>query len=512
MSTPDPQDAKARLPLAGNREASVSLTFVGRLVLPSGKENASLEGAEIHFLKIEGDGSEPNLRPEKAVAITATMGSFHCTIEEADYAAFASLRGCRTRVQIEPARISITKKSGSPQDLIWPVPLGVLRGKVKDCNGVPLAGIQLRAGTAKTKSDESGNYELAYLDPKRRIAIAVDEASLPEQISPPWWQTLSAGEITGDAHQGTPTTPLDLNTMHEIVLELRTNVVGKVLLFDGLPLRMGTISMRARFGPKASIMGPNYVVQTDEEGRFTIENPARGGYEARLFSSPPSQFRPDPLEIFLDCGQSIDPLLLLFDKGLGKSKIQGQVKDIQGRPLANLYFGLWPKKGAGGPDFSSYARGICYSSDHGEFWIEGIPQGEYLLARTPSHNPFSEKVVLDKVPWMEVKVDRGGGTTIVEWISELAIPAQLEGRIENFAELREKKITWKAWVEIQRPGFNRMELPIVCSADGHFVMQNLPAGPAKILVSSTRDSDRSVEIPLTLSPGKNAAVPILVKP
>jgi hypothetical protein len=316
----------------------------------------------------------------------------------------------------------------SPSDLDAGVhlelePLPAVCGRLVDCSGVALAGIDvvLRPGRATGSTDAEGVFVLPGREGESYRVDVADESQL-DGLAPPWWQDArSVGRVEEmEAAVG--------GEVREIVLGAKTLVDGLVLNPDGEPWAEIHLSLRSQ--PTSGSFGPVHVVQTDVAGRFERQLP-HGDYVALVFPGEAyGGARPDPVPFSLDCLGGAAALVLAFDRGLGDTRVEGVAIDSTGRPM-QMAFGVWRVVDGLTPEnrmlFPVKASGGTGSD--GRIGFTGLPPAEYLVVRTESRGPRSDHVYVDRTEPLIVDT-RTSELARFEWVVDGYPRTRLSGTVD----------------------------------------------------------------------------------
>ena len=127
----------------------------------------------------------------------------------------------------------------------------------------------------------------------------------------------------------------------------------------------------------------SYVVETDANGAFKVDEIAAGRYEARAerdgFTAQPRGAAAKLPSVTVESGQPVrDVILKLIPLGA----ISGRVVDADGDPVSHSIVAAQGYSYATGKkELKEFARG--FSNDRGEFLIANLPAGRYYLLFSP---------------------------------------------------------------------------------------------------------------------------------
>lgn len=306
-------------------------------------------------------------------------------------------------------------------------PREVLRGRLVDCTSMPLTGVEVlgRRGESVT-TDEFGFFELPGPSRGQPRLLMVNADSLPDGVAAPYWQTMPRNRFAGTAgllrpsRSGSAEVPV-------FELGLTGEVTGRIALESGEPYT-GTVSMRGWHGAGTSPSGPNYVFETDEDGRFLLEDVASGQYRITIFDVSRSRVRPQFPLINISCLPETD--LRLFPLPEGRGVLGLQAVDQYGEPVAELGFGLWERRGPVDRMPAYHAIACGSTGADGVLVFEGVPDGDYLLIRTQSGRPDRGVLYRDHRPGPVLcEFLEGLGPEPIEWKLTVARPGSVVGEL-----------------------------------------------------------------------------------
>lgn len=371
--------------------------------------------------------------------------------------------GCDRGLPLEPRTIEVD--NAEQRHFLTLPSQALVRGTVTDCagNSIPKVGVFFGDGKCATTTDGAGAFSLpAGFGPEE---LQVDLATLPVDVAPPWWQASPRIGVLGASHRVSP------RASAAIVLPLRRDLVGFANGPEGRPLSGSRLSIRGRFRTDVSwAEGPNYVVTVEEDGSFRLSDLAPGRYEAWPFGG--YAVRPDPVRFDLDC-LSTGAIALSFDKGFGDATLLGSVADSNGSPMQGLRFGAWRITSGFEPKMRMYfhAKASLTSDGNGQVRVEGLPEGELLIVRTPSVRPGG-LYYSDKEPSLRVSL-AAGETTRFDWIVDAASPAGIQASLNGD--------TTQGLLELHldiTTSVGSVERVSLSPKHGVFASQNLPPGEA----------------------------------
>jgi len=293
------------------------------------------------------------------------------------------------------------------------------KGKVEDCYGAPVQGVEVELETNQNAvvavTNAAGEFLLPCLESTQDVAIRPD--TLPFGMAVPWWQPPFEYQPTGRRPQLT----CSAGEVMRVILGYSGRTVGTAVGSSG-PISGETISLRARLGDRSSIAGPNYVIPTDALGRFEVATGmAEGLYEARVFRQG---VRPLPVEFRVDCGGR-DKLELYFAER-GSECLLIEALDCAGNPIEGCHFGVWDVASLERDQLAAFAAASVTTNVAGQAEICGLAEGRHIIRRTQSVNPMPAAELVDVVDEMEVDVVSGSGHAFALWRVFVGLEARLD--------------------------------------------------------------------------------------
>ncbi len=403
-------------------------------------------------------------------------------------------------LEVIPSEIAITE-TVDWISLSW-IPAPAIEGRVVDCfgNGIGRVGVELIA-TMGDASDGVTNVDGSFAlpaDPGVSYRVELDARSLPPGRALPWWQ--SGGDTLGKTRLfsvgGSSNAPA------EIVLGASYVAHARVVDANGTPFSNAVLSLRPRRDETGRAIGANYVVRTDEWGRF--EQPlAYGDYEAWLIPARVNGrdvARPDPVEFSVSCDGTDPDLLLEFDKGLGVRSISGTAHTSSGEPIL-AQFGIWRLQP--GLAFESRvhfaAKGSASTDAEGAWEIRGLPADEFLVVRTPSVVPRTDRTYVDAAAYLVV--DTRNGDAIVDWTVDEFVPGTIFGHvaIESESDWTQVTAMFDAFPSEYRARVH---------SDGSYSIDGLPPGDGVLTLAGFKNgaSELIDSVRISVLPGTQLEV------
>jgi len=418
-------------------------------------------------------------------------GSWSVDLPLGSWRVWAVATECDQPIDVWPARLDV---SGATEVDLRLDSSRLLDGIVVDCagNGVPDLVVVVQECT--TTTDSRGMFLSPVRRKNRELDIQVVEASLPPHLGLPWWQR-PAHEVVGASPA------FNVLGRARVALTSRQPVIGVALDARGAPVARRRLSIRGHFRDDVAwAEGPNYVVGTDDEGAFSVDSMAGGRYEARLYDV---SVKPDPVFFHVDCAPAAGELVLRFDQGLGTSVLAGTVTDSRGTPVPGLGFGVWRKQPGltYGSRLYFHAKTSLRSDHNGRVRAEGLPAGEYLIARTQSRRPDPTMLYLDHDRSLEVKVSDGDMAEF-EWIVDTVGGATLLVTLDEgpWTGQRGAALLLEVLSAQNEPVQQRLAFP----KEGALEVRDLPPGRALLSVATWSEEG---EVRWNVTPAQAELVP-----
>ncbi len=277
---------------------------------------------------------------------------------------------------ISPDQIEVSSETTTATLTLLQVPS--LTWRIVDCEGRPVPNLPVQISSMgrspkALNTNLLGEVTLKCPDEWSYHSLAVRSADLPDDLLPPWWQTLGRR-----APQPTWTEPL------EVVLSRKGLLFGEALHENGTPISDANLSFRQCEGPGKPLTGLNFVVRTNGFGRYEIPNLDVGWYEVWAFHrTPENPLRPRPLSVEIHCGMGDRSHDLVFPAWTGTGRIQIRAKTVESTPVSGLEFQvclvpLGTERAAQDP---RQYLGSIVSSDQGTGELSGLPWGTYRVTR-----------------------------------------------------------------------------------------------------------------------------------
>ena len=346
---------------------------------------------------------------------------------------------------------------------------------------------------AKATTDQDGHFQVARL-PAGRYRVLVYAGAYYSDTEPRY-----------PTDQGKAIMLAEGESVEGVEIDLRRGgvITGRVSDAQGRPLvqQMVTLSRLDAKGRKLPFYSMNFrMLQTDDRGVYRVYGLPAGrylvavGHDARsglgtgggnayypltYYPAETDEAKATVVEV-TDGGEAsgVDILVGRKEKAFA---VSGRIIEAEtGKPLANVTFGYGSLR-ANGPSLMLRALGLRTDS-HGEFHIEGIAPGRYLVVLSSEGNESSE-LVGEETPFevsdadvtgIEVKARRGAsinGNVTVEGINEQELPALLSTIRVSFYGMTNP---------YQRE-------PTSANPDGSFHLASVPAGRVRIFASNDKN-------------------------
>ncbi len=467
---PRPSGASAaRVVTAEREEARVeSSTAAGTpavrgsaLLLPGGWP-AHVEGIEISF---SGANSER--------AVVDARGAWSAKLAPGDWEVAAVVGG--HALECRPTSITVLPDTTASYAFeIIPTP--AFRGRLLQCDGGALSGVQLsmqHAKSLRSATDEQGLFVLGPVREGVRDRIVVEASSLPPGIEVPWWQWKDASPL-GEPHVLEAGVGL---AVPDFVLGPSVDLEGVAQGPDKQALAKASLSFRMRVSGAPHPVGANIVLSTDAAGSFRGRLPF-GAYEVWCFPSMRSRssVRPDPILLEpIGCGASSDFVRLSFDTGFGEHSLVGTAVDSRGEPLAGVLFTV--AKVAAGMTYANRGyfpvKATMTSDADGALAVHDLPAGTYAVWRAAggAFAPNPERVVIDAQGWL--LLDTASPPASFRWVVDSFASASVHGLIVGAEPetVHSVVLTMDAWSR---------ERSVLSDATGAFTFDGLPPGAATV--------------------------------
>lgn len=197
----------------------------------------------------------------------------------------------------------------------------------------------------------------------------------------------------------------------------------------------------------------------------------------------------------IDCVAQHPPVRLVFREGHGAGELRGLVLDSSGTPRGDMDFGVWRVRG--GITFETRAafptKAAVTSDAQGRVVVRGLPEGRYMVVRTPGHRVAPSLIDVDREPFLEVDVPAEGPASF-EWVVDPVPPAKLVAHLADGVGA-----IGKLRVAIESSG----STPIVREGwfqKGECLLDDLPPGQATLELGILRADDPPEVIYVALNP------------
>jgi len=338
----------------------------------------------------------------------------------------------------------------------------VIRGRVSDKDGSPIADAQIRGfqprtfatSPAEARSEADGTFAIGGLAPGGYRLIA----------SAPGY-----GSVDKPAEAGAEDV--------ELVLRPAGEIAGQVVDEAGRPIEAFRVSAQpaSRESGRIVMMGHDGRSFADSAGRFVLEEVAEGTYVVQATAPDRASASASDVKVTGGGTTNVGPLRLAAG-----ATVRGSVVDPNDAPIAGATVSVHGP----GRSFSPFGAGPQAMTDSaGAFELKGVPTG--TLEVVASHPQFAEGRVA-------VEVDPAQGP------AEARVVLTQGGRVEGSVRKRDGTGVPGTYVRVSavRPGGFPGPGPemIPTAADGSFLVEHVPAGRAMvILLNRSGDSYTSAQ-------------------